>query len=79
VFLGSNFSMVPTPTLLDIPFNWKFKMAAVKRKFPYLGPSLGTKKISKVVIVLSGTTNARIDRATLDALLTTPRAQLGGR
>jgi hypothetical protein len=37
VLLQSNFSMALTPTLLDISLNRKSKMAAVKRKFPYLG------------------------------------------
>jgi hypothetical protein len=32
----------------------------------------GTKKISKVIIILSGTTNVRKCKATRDALLTTP-------
>jgi hypothetical protein len=44
MFSGSNFSMVPTPTLLDIPFNRKSKMAAVKRQFPYLGLYLAQNK-----------------------------------
>ena len=47
VFSGSNFSMVPMPTFLDIPFNWKSKMAAVKRKFPYLGLYMARNKNSK--------------------------------
>jgi hypothetical protein len=29
--------MLLTPTLLGIPINRKSKMAAVKRKFPYIG------------------------------------------
>jgi hypothetical protein len=37
MFFGSSFSTVLSPTLSDIPFNRKSKMAAVKRKFPYLG------------------------------------------
>jgi hypothetical protein len=32
---------VLTPTLSDKPFNRKFKMAAVKRKFPYIGLYVG--------------------------------------
>jgi hypothetical protein len=36
MFSGSNFSMVITPILLDLPFNRNSKMAAIKCKSPYL-------------------------------------------
>jgi hypothetical protein len=73
---GSNFSMVPTPTLFDIPLNRKSKMAAVKRKFPYPELYLARKKISKAYIILSGTTDVKKCRATLDASLTTMKSNM---
>jgi hypothetical protein len=71
MFSGSNLSMVSTPTLLNIPFNWKFKMAAVKRKFPYLGLYLKRNKNFKGYYHTVGHADARKCRATLNALLTT--------
>jgi hypothetical protein len=49
----------------------EFQDGGSKTEVPYLGPYLG-RKMSKVIIILSGTTNARKGRVTLDALLTTP-------
>jgi hypothetical protein len=52
------------------------KIAAVKRKFPYLGLYFGRKNISKSIILLSGTADAKKCGATLDALLTTIKSNM---